>query len=121
MNPIFPDLPDYDKHPANIGMDFHFDENGISEKVLRNYLSRAQNCNCFLGDLDHTMDDLYMIFKTGAKMVSRATTPWLMGGFEYENYDEIASQNVGAALVVEGKIVQSGDFVNVDGVKYRVK
>ena len=90
MNPIFPDLPDYDKHPANIGMDFHFDENGISEKVLRNYLSRAQNCNCFLGDLDHTMDDLYMIFKTGAKMVSRATTPWLMGGFEYENYDEIA-------------------------------
>ncbi len=86
MNPMFPDLPDCDKHPATVGMDFHFDQNGISEEVLRNYLSRAQNCNVF-NDPEITEEDLRMLFTTGAKMWSRAYTPWKMTGAEYKNFD----------------------------------
>ena len=77
------------EHPANQGLDFSFDQNGIREEVLRNYLSRAQNCNVFQNDFAYAEEDLAMLYATGAKMVSRADTPWWMGGFEYEKYPRI--------------------------------
>lgn len=77
------------EHRANQGLDFSFDQNGIREEVLRNYLSRAQNCNVFQNDFAYAEEDLAMLYATGAKMVSRADTPWWMGGFEYEKYPRI--------------------------------
>lgn len=90
-NPIFPQYPAYDEHPANKGLDFYFDKNGISEKVLHNYLSRAQNCaflNVCMAGHDQVMENIRMIFNTGAKMVSRALTPWVMHGGDCKLYEK---------------------------------
>lgn len=82
-NPMFPHLEAPSEHPANIGLNFYFDKNGISEEVLRNYLSRAQNCNVFNDGLGNMEKDIEMLFTTGAKMWSRSYTPWLPGKYEF--------------------------------------
>ena len=83
-NAMYPELAAPSEHPANIGLNFHFDENGISEEVLRNYLSRAQNCNIFCENCAHLEEDIKMLFTTGAKMWSRAYTPWIMNAAEFK-------------------------------------
>lgn len=82
------ELPPASEHPANRGMNFYFDKNGISEAVLRNYLSRAQNCNV-LNEPDYIEAGMRMVLYTGAKMISRAQTPWVMNGAEYDRDEEI--------------------------------
>ena len=88
-NPMYPELPHPTLHPANTGLNFHFDKNGISEEVLRNYLSRAQNCNAFNENFATVDEDLKMIFTIGVKMISRAFTPWIMDGAEFKLHDRM--------------------------------
>lgn len=71
---------DYSSHPANRGLSFAFDRNGVSEPVLRNYLSRAMVCQCLDEEhIAHFAENLRMILYTGAKYINRslANSAWL--------------------------------------------
>ena len=61
------------EHPANKGIDFSYDQNGISPEVLNNYLSRTFVCHCLDElNIDKFDESLRMILYTGAKYINRA-------------------------------------------------
>lgn len=90
---VFMCMTDAENHPVNKGMDFEFD-GGISEAVLRNYLSRSM-CNGIFDwhtwesgrDQSYVGDDIRMIFNTGAKYISRAYCMWEPSSDEFEYFE----------------------------------
>lgn len=81
-------------HPANEGLDFAFD-GGISEKVLRNYLSRAMTLGCFspmhFSDPAYRRRCMEVIRDCGVKYVGRSIVAWIPEGSEQEWYPSIRS------------------------------
>lgn len=77
-------------HPANVGLDFSFD-GGISEEVLKNYLSRCIVDSLFDYSAKNRMlfnDSARMLFNIGAKYVSRsvADSVWFASKHEEEEH-----------------------------------
>lgn len=81
----------YTAHPANIGRDYTF-SGPITEKVLRNYLSRAIN-HFYFEDLsaDAIAQNKRFVLSTGAKFIGRASTMWGMGGSDEAVIDQYAA------------------------------
>ncbi|MBR7132648.1 MAG: hypothetical protein IKD04_03865 [Clostridia bacterium] len=79
---------DYKSHPANIGMDFEFCEK-ISEKVLKNYLSRAVTMAFETGEAinDNSTEYIRFILNVGAKFIGRLTAPWVVSMAELAEHD----------------------------------
>ncbi|MBO5275364.1 MAG: hypothetical protein J6I45_12190 [Clostridia bacterium] len=77
---------DAKNHPSNKGLNFEFD-GSVSREVLCNYLSRMLNHTFLSGDKSRVDEDIRLIKSTGAKYMGRATTPWSMGAWEFENFD----------------------------------
>src|SRR5690606_13264729 len=63
------------KEPEPTELDFHF-EGSISEKVLKNYLSRSLTFSFISVPYKTSIGDISVILNTGAKYISRAIIPW---------------------------------------------
>ena len=68
-------VTDPSSHAANTGKDFAF-RSAISEKVLKNYLSRAMTLSFISVPSFREESEIRMIINTGAKYISRAIIPW---------------------------------------------
>ncbi len=115
----FMSVVDAKNNPANINKNFGFNSNGISENVLRNYMSRMLICGVFdwhtreSGQcLSSQGNDIRMILNTGAKIVSRAYCQWTPSGAEFDYFDNMASvisqvHNIDPDIVFEACIFET--------------
>ncbi|MDR2687076.1 MAG: hypothetical protein LBB75_04930 [Oscillospiraceae bacterium] len=111
---------DAENHPANRGLDFAFQDR-ISRDVLQNYLSRSMTVSpLFSGDFSRVNEDMRMIFHTGAKYISRASTAWAPNGAEYQYFGHhkaliAKAHEADPALVFEACIFETA-YPSVDEI-----
>ncbi len=90
-------------HPANIGLDFHFQDT-VSKEVLCNYLSRSimldmdginerwSHQGVIMNSEDSEriyQDNVRLILNIGAKYIARAYIPWCVLAKNYQRYPQI--------------------------------
>ena len=83
------------QHPANLGRDYAF-EGRISERVLRNYLSRSMVLSFFDSGSEYgippekmTEEAIRLITQSGAKYIARAACAWIPNGKEIARGEEM--------------------------------
>ncbi len=106
----FMSVVDAKNNPINKGMNFEF-KNGITEEVLRNYMSRMLICGVFDWHTRESgrckvseADDIRMILNTGAKIISRAYGQWTPSADEFK-YFENMKQKIAEMHSVDPDIV----------------
>lgn len=83
------------QHPANLGRDYNF-EGYISEKVLRNYLSRSMVLSFFDSGSEYGIppekmaeEAIRLITRSGAKYIARAACAWIPSGKEISRWEDM--------------------------------